>query len=265
MSSKASNGHFEDRARGYFEFLAKMGLTKHLGSMAATRELIELCHIEGGQHVLEVGCGVGATVPYLVKRVGCRVTAVDLLERMAQQAQARARAQGVEARSAFAAADARRLPFADSVFDAVIMESVNVFFEDKQEAMREYVRVTRPGGYVGITEMTWLSPPSPEAKAYYKRVVYADTLQAAGWIEQLEDAGLEDVVGNAYPVDLPRESRGRIERYGCRGMLRIMWNAMRVLFRDPASRDLLKEARGNLPPDMLRLTGYGVYAGRKEG
>ena len=43
----------------------------------------------------------------------------------------------------------------------MIMESVNIFFGDKQEALSEYVRVTRPGGYVGMTETTWLGPPSP--------------------------------------------------------------------------------------------------------
>jgi hypothetical protein len=50
-----------ERAYGYFEFLGDMGLTKHIGSMEATRRLLELCHIGGGDLVLDVGCGVGAT------------------------------------------------------------------------------------------------------------------------------------------------------------------------------------------------------------
>ncbi len=250
-------------ARGYFEFLANLGLTKHLGSMEATRRLVELCHVGRGDRVLDVGTGVGATPSYLAKALGCRVVAVDLLEGMVQQSQERARTDRVEDRVAFAAADARRLPFADGPFDAVIMESLNVFFADKLSAVRGYARVTRPGGYVGITEMTWLNPPSPERAACYKRTVYADALQAEDWIELLEAAGLEDVVGHAQPVDLPRESRGRLERYGCRWYIRVLLRTLTTIFRDPASRAFLKDVAQSLPRDIVGDVGYGVYVGQK--
>ena len=169
-----------DDARSYFEFLANLGLTKHYGSMQATRELVELCHVRSGAYVLDVGCGVGATPCYLAREYGCRAVGVDLLGKMIEQSRERAKLEEVEGLVEFIVADARALAFADDRFDAVIMESVNFFFQDKREAMREYVRVTKPGGYVGITEMTWLHPPSPEAAAYYKRVVYADALAASG-------------------------------------------------------------------------------------
>jgi ubiquinone/menaquinone biosynthesis C-methylase UbiE len=252
-----------DEARDYFEFLAHLGLTKHLGSMEATRELIDLCHIGPGQLVLDIGCGVGATPAYLARELGCQVVGVDLLESMIQQSQERARVEGVGGQIALAVADAGRLPFADGLFDAVIMESLNVFFDDRQAAMREYVRVTRAGGHVGITEMTWLKPPLPETAAYYRRVVYADALEAGGWMELLEDAGLEGVVGSARPVNIPRESRGRFERYGCRGIMRVLRRTLGVFLRDRASRAFLKDVTQSLPKDLLGEMGYGVYAGRK--
>lgn len=250
-------------ARGYFEFLANLGLTKHLGSMEATRKLIEQCRIDGARHVLDVGCGVGATPCYLAKKVGCRVTGVDLLEKMIAQSQERARQERVEGRATFVVADARKLPFEDGRFDAVVAESVNVFFDDKQEAVREYVRVTKPGGYVGITEMTWLRPVAPEVKAYYKRVVHADALAAQGWIALLEEAGLQDVVGDAHPVDIPQEGKGRFERYGCRGIMKVMLKTLTVFFQDRASREFLKDVTGSLPKDLVGDMGYGVYAGQK--
>jgi SAM-dependent methyltransferase len=252
-----------DDAQLYFEFLAKLGVTKHIGSMDATRRLVDLCHIESGDHVLDVGCGVGATPSHLAKAHGCRVSSVDLLERMTQQARDRIRMDKVEGQVGLAVADARSLPFPDDVFDAVIMESLNVFFDDKEGAMREYVRVTRPGGYVGITEMTWLNPPSPETAAYYRRAVFADALEAEGWIRLLEDAGLRDVVGYAQPADIPQEAKGRLERYGCRGMLTVLWNTLKALVRDPTSRAFLTDVTQSLPQDMLKDMGYGVYAGRK--
>jgi ubiquinone/menaquinone biosynthesis C-methylase UbiE len=252
-----------ERARGYFEFLANLGLTKHLGSMEATRKLVELCDIGSGQLVLDVGCGVGATPVHLARAADCRVVGVDLLERMITQARGRARTEGVGGEVRFAVADARRLPFRDDAFDVVIMESLNVFFEEKLKAMRGYVRVTRPGGYVGITEMTWLKPPSPERADYYRRTVYADPLQAEGWIALLEEAGLQNVEADVQQVDLPRESKGRIQRYGCRGIMKAMLGASLVLFKDRASRAFLRDVGRSLPRDVTDDVGYGVYAGRK--
>jgi SAM-dependent methyltransferase len=260
LSKSASEKAAEE---GYFEFLAGMGITKHIGSMKATEELVRLCHIREGTYVLDVGCGVGATPCYLARTYNCRVMGVDLLEKMVEQSRARARSLGVEDLVEFKVADARDLPFDDDHFDAVIAESVNAFFEDKLQAIQEYVRVTRPGGYVGITEMTWLRTPPPEVVAYYMKTVYADALEADGWRNLLRGAELEDVVGNAYKLDLPTESRGRIQRYGCRGMMKLLPRAVYAVLKDRASRQFMRKVFTSLPKDMMGDMGYGVYAGRK--
>ena len=249
-------------ARDYFEFLAKLGLTKHIGSMEATRQLIELAHIEPGQLVLDVGCGAGATPVYVARRLACVVVGVDLLPEMIQQARRRVPPE-LEKSVRFGAADARRLPFPDETFDAVITESLNVFFEDKVEAIREYARVTIRGGYVGMTEMTWLAEPSAEKRAYYRRTVYADTLQAHEWLTLLKEAGLRDVEGHAMSADMAQEARGRIQRYGCSGIARVVVNALTTILRDRGSRAFLRSVTASMPRDMMKDTGYGVYVGRK--
>jgi ubiquinone/menaquinone biosynthesis C-methylase UbiE len=156
-----------ENAREYFELLADAGMTKHLGSLEATHKLVEMCLIDKGKYVLDVGCGVGATPVYLAKNVGCRVMGVDLLDKMVGQSREWGKAEGLEELLDFSVADARELPFDDNSFDAIISESVNTFCEDKSEAMREYVRVAKLGGYVGMTEITWLKPPSPEVEDRY--------------------------------------------------------------------------------------------------
>jgi ubiquinone/menaquinone biosynthesis C-methylase UbiE len=251
-------------ARDYFEFIANLGMTKHYGSMEATRELVTLCHIGSGHLVLDVGCGVGATPCYLARTAGCRVVGVDLLERMIEKSRERARAEGVLDRVRLTVADARNLPFEDDHFDAVIMESLNIFFGDKREAMGEYLRVTRPGGYVGMTEMTWLRPPSPELEGYFKRAVYAEALEADGWTGLLEEAGLNEVVGSGYQIDIPLESKGRFERYGRWEMVKIMLRMLVMSLQDRTYRTYIKDARGILSKDLLKVMGYGVYAGRKD-
>jgi len=252
-----------DKTREYFEFLAHLGMTKHHGSMEATRELVGLCHIGRGQVVLDVGCGVGATPSYLVETVGCRVIGVDLVGKMIEHSQGRAKADGVADGIEFTVADARRLPFESDLFDAVIMESLNIFFAEKQEAMREYVRVTKPGGYVGITEMTWLKPPLPKVEEFYREVIFAEALDADGWTALLEAAGLEEVVGNGYRIDIPLESKGRFERYGFGEIAKVMLRTVVGFATDRGYRKYLKGGTGTVSRDLLDHVGYGVYAGRK--
>lgn len=252
-----------EQARDYFEFIADLGMTKHYGSMAATRELVERCHIDTGDLVLDVGCGVGATPCYLAKSVGCRVVGVDLVGKMIEQSRARARKEGVGDRVEFGVADAQRLPFEDDLFDAVLSESVNIFFEDKGQAMREYVRVTRPGGYVGMTEMAWLKPPSAEVEETFRDLVYARALDSSGWKELMEEAGLQDVAGSAHPIDISQESKGRFERYGRWGIVKILLRTVAMLLGDRRSRRFMGGGVGALSQDLLDVTGYGVYAGRK--
>lgn len=252
-----------EEARDYFEFIAQLGMTKHYGSLKATRALVDLCYIDGASYVLDVGCGVGATPAYLVRTVGCRVVGVDLVHRMIAQARARAKQEGVAARVELAVADARRLPFADNLFDAVITESVNVFFEDKAQVVREYARVTRPGGYVGMTEMTWLKEPPPELEETFRDLVYAQALDERGWKEVLEEAGLVDVAGDAYQMDLSQESRDRLKRYGVWGIVKVLLRMVALVLGDRRARRFMGGGVGALSKDLLDVMGYGVYAGRK--
>lgn len=85
---------------------------------------------------------------------------------MVARSRERAEREKVTDRVEYRVADAQDLPFDADRFDAVITESVTVFPEDKQKAVSEYVRVTKPGGYVGLNESVWLKvPPPPEIVA----------------------------------------------------------------------------------------------------
>ncbi|MCX6010147.1 MAG: class I SAM-dependent methyltransferase, partial [Chloroflexi bacterium] len=150
MESKeqSSPEKISELENSYFEVQAYWGMTKHMGGLKATEQLVELCHINQDKYVLVVGCGVGVTPCYLAKRYGCRVVGVDLSEKMVDRSKEGAKRKGVENRVEFRIADAQNLPFEDVTFDAVICESVNAFIENKPRALSEYVRVIKPGGYV---------------------------------------------------------------------------------------------------------------------
>lgn len=251
-----------------FDFAAEAGLTKHLGGVEATDTLAELCHIGEGSTVLDVGCGVGATPVYLAKRYGCRVIGVDIVPRMIERCEEKARREGVADQTEFRVADPQELLFDDDTFDAVITESVAAFPEDKQRAANEYARVTKPGGSVGLNESTWLKrPPPPDVVAWASQEVGAqvEPLTKEAWVTFLEKAGLSDLVVQVHPIEIGDEAKGILQRYGGLGMLRSMWRALRTYLRNPAYRAFVTRVRKDgITPDNLQLYfGYGLDVGRK--
>jgi SAM-dependent methyltransferase len=254
--------------KNFFDFAAEVGLTKHIGGVEATDALIALCHIGEGSYVLDVGCGVGVTPCYIAGTVGCRVVGVDLSEKMVARSMERAKKVGVVERVEFRAADAQELPFEDNLFDAVITESVTAFPADKQRAVNEYARVTRPGGYIGLNESTWLKfPPPPEMVAWARQDVGANVapLTSSEWAGLLEGAGLSEIVVQTHAIRVRDESKGILQRYGWGGMLGVMFRMLRLYASDPAYRRFVKEvsASGLTPQNLDEYFGYGLYVGRK--
>jgi SAM-dependent methyltransferase len=101
-----------------------------------------------GLSVLDYGCGHGMAAVVLARR-GASVTAFDLSPGYLAEAQARARANGVEV--TFVQADGERLPFADGCFDRVWGNAV-LHHLDLHQAGRELFRVLRPGGIAVFCE-----------------------------------------------------------------------------------------------------------------
>lgn len=100
-----------------------------------------------GKDVLEIGVGMGADfVRWL--RSGARATGVDLTERAVEITRRRVRDEGFEADVRVANAEA--LPFPDSSFDLVYSWGVLHHTPDTRQALREAVRVLRPGGMLKV-------------------------------------------------------------------------------------------------------------------
>jgi ubiquinone/menaquinone biosynthesis C-methylase UbiE len=248
----------------YFEMLAEMDMTKHMGSLDATLRIAELCHIGPQSTVLDVGCGVGYTPIYLARKLGCKVVGIDLYESMVERARARVRREGMEERVEIRQGDMVNLPFDDGQFDAVMAESVVAFAPDKARALAEFARVLVPGGYVGFTEATWNREPSPKALARVPTIFGEnyETYKVDGWRALIEAAGFEHVVAEAHPVRIKREARGRMERIGCRNMLGVLRRFAVMIVNKPQIRSLYGSAL-NEPKELVTAWDYGIYAGRK--
>ena len=250
-------------AEDYFNFLAEVGLTKQYGSLDATQELLEMTGVKAGQRVIDIGCGVGATPVYLAQRLGTQVIGSDLIESMLYRSRERAARYQIQDLTPFLAADARFLPFPDNCFDVLLLESVNVFFEDKVAAFKEYARVLRSGGYLGFTEMVWLKPPKQIYEDLFRKAAFVIAHQADDWKSLLAEAGYSNIVGNQHRIDPSRESKGRFQRYGLSVVFKTIPRMIKLVLTDKSSRSFFKDGTSGLDRDVLDYVGYGVFAGQK--
>jgi ubiquinone/menaquinone biosynthesis C-methylase UbiE len=247
----------------YLDMQAYVGITKHIGSRAATDELLSLCHIENAREVLNVGCGIGISSAYIAKRYGCRVVGVDISEKMIEWSRKRAHQERVEDKVEFRVGDILDLPFEDDRFDAVIVESVIAFVDDKAQAIRECRRVTRPSGYVAVNESYFTEAPTPEVSEMVRRELGVDIPFVQTWQALWEASGLQDRVIRLHQINARHEIRDRLQWIGAWWTLQAFGRLLRLYLTQSAARQSLKAQFGS-STGSFKTMGYGIFVGRKE-
>ena len=103
--------------------------------------------------VLDVAAGKGTSAIYLAQTFGVAVVGVDYGRAAVDAANAAANAVGSGECVYFEQGDAEHLPFEAEAFDALICECAFCTFPDKSVAAREFARVLKPGGKLGMTDV----------------------------------------------------------------------------------------------------------------
>jgi arsenite methyltransferase len=180
-------------ARLYESDFAKLLLGEcfHPGGLRLTERLGHLLQLGPHTRVLDVASGNGASAFFLAENFGCSVTGIDYGKHNVEAANAAATERGVSLRVRFEQADAEQLPFADTSFDAAICECAFCTFPDKARAAREFARVLRPGGIVGISDLTCSGELSKELVSLFVWIAcIADALPIEQYQEWFSSAGL---------------------------------------------------------------------------
>jgi ubiquinone/menaquinone biosynthesis C-methylase UbiE len=113
--------------------------------------LAEAVDIRAGEKVLDVAAGNGNATLAAARRFA-QVTSTDYVPALLERGRSRALANGLDV--VFAPGDAENLPFPDSGFDVVVSTFGAMFAPDHVRAAGEIVRVTRPGGRIGLANWT---------------------------------------------------------------------------------------------------------------
>ena len=234
--------------------------------------LVEQVRLAPDARVLDVATGTGAALLPVARRLGPRghVTGIDLSMAMLREAERAALAEGL-ANVDLLKMDAEQLEFPDQTFDAVLAAHSIFLFPDREGALREMHRVTKPGGCVGVS-IFGNTPP-------------AFTPAWTTLVEQLGAYGVEVRVPNPLAFYTPEEMRTLLSGCGF-GLIEILseadevvysngqewWDALltmaprpAVMSMDEATRARFKEEYlGKLSPmlreDGLHLSLSMVYA-----
>ena len=238
-----------------------LGDSLHPGGLRATNRLGRAMGMQPGWRVLDLACGLGTSATALSRIFRCQVTGLDLGADAAATSRRRALEEPVPANVAFVRGDAEMPPFRSQAFDAVVIECATSLFADKSAAVAEVKRLLRPGGVIGLSDVT-VEPGSlpPELdSAVGMMLCLTDALPAGGYPHLLESGGF-DVVDRAdlssEILTLLTELRARIA----------IWNGLGPI------GSLGGAELPDFPPDLLDRVedlvsrgdiGYWLYTARK--
>jgi SAM-dependent methyltransferase len=125
----------------------------HGRGVVATEELAASLKPQPGEHLLDIGSGIGGPARWFAAKFACRVTGVDLTPDFCAAAEALNAATGLAGRVTIIEGSALALPVPDASFDAAYSQNVIMNIADKKQFYREAFRALRPVGRLALSNL----------------------------------------------------------------------------------------------------------------
>lgn len=176
------------------EFLASLGKTElKPGGTYATGALIKQLDLSSGEHVMVVGPAAGSTALFV--SMTTQTTTEGLVKDESEKATEGN--PGLKRRSTARIGKTDELPFEDARFDAAMLEATISYQTPAEQTatLAEVARVLKPGGRIGLHELVWRQPPTPQVEERLRDVWqgYVNPYIVRGWWDLLEAAGFKDI------------------------------------------------------------------------
>jgi len=175
------NATFHDIQRG----LPRQGP----GSKASTLRALGLCtDLPAHADVLDIGCGPGMQTIALAQALEEHIIAGDVSDEYLDQLDEAATSAGVRDRIEPRHLDMFELPFASGSFDLIWSEGA-AYILGFGEAFVRWRRLLRPGGYMAVTELVWLTAEPPDEVATFFGQEYPAMTDIEANIATIEERG----------------------------------------------------------------------------
>jgi len=123
----------------------------HGKGAVAIEELAALLQPQAGDHLLDIGCGIGGPARWIAAKYGSRVTGVDLTAAFCEAARELNSLTGLADRVRVLHGSALSLPLPDNSFDRAYSQAALMNVSDKRSVFCEAFRVLRPGGLLALS------------------------------------------------------------------------------------------------------------------
>ena len=146
----------------YTDFIALLDETNRCpGGKKTIRRIRELVHIDDKTKILDVGSNTGFTSLELARITSANISGIDVSESCVSQANKSLSkdTESMRSRVTFQVASAYSIPFPDDNFDLIMVGGATGFMDDKSKAIREYLRVLRPWGFLVMSPLTYHTQP----------------------------------------------------------------------------------------------------------
>ena len=145
--------HYSTTSLGgaWLGFVATMEARAKGGYLETVGRMVDETRLQPGERVLDVGCGPGTLDCWLAHRTGGAnpIVGVDISPYLTREAAALARGERLDGVIEFREGSAEALPFPENSFD-VSLSFTLIQLVDANQMLAEMVRVTKPGGRVGV-------------------------------------------------------------------------------------------------------------------
>jgi SAM-dependent methyltransferase len=182
-------------------------------------ELVELLGPQAGEHIIDIGGGIGGPARWIASRFGCLVTSLDLTPEFCRAAEELNGATGLSDRVAAVEGSAVDLPFEQASFDRAYSENVVMNIADKRSFYGEAFRVLRSGGLFVFSNYGTGSagePYYPAPWAASAEMSFLSTVE--GTRSDLLRAGFEIVVYRDKTAEVLPDLRGNRARLETQGL-----------------------------------------------
>lgn len=131
------------------------------GDDDSTRRALSCCaRLPDHPALLDLGCGPGKQTLVLAEALGGPITAVDSNQEYLDQLAASAEARGLRNQIIPMLGDMANLPFAPGSFDLIWSEGA-AYIMGVECALRAWKRLLKPGGFIALSELVWLTDQPP--------------------------------------------------------------------------------------------------------
>jgi len=164
------------------------------GGKDLARQIALLTDMSEGLEVLDVGCGKGVSLEFFVREYGVRGSGVESDSRLVAEANDRFREADLAARVQVQQGSADRLPYRDAIFDVSVGEIGMTTDARAADAVRELVRVTRPGGAVVLVQPVWKAPVDEDRRQVLESHLGVKPGMLVEWKRLLKENGVTQIL-----------------------------------------------------------------------